>query len=160
MLPLALALLALFAPGCSGESAPAVAEPGPSGPPAAYLRAPDGAAAEGTLGSYCWTNLSERLCRDTLLVTAEAPIALAPGAGVAVSFADEPPASISVTWLRVETPPPPVVNGKRVWDTAAGADADGSGTRAPSRTGLYLLSVLGDWPAKGDASYAWYIEVK
>ena len=144
----------LLLASCSGGSGATA-----SRPPTAFLRVPGGAAAEGGMGSCCWAGGGERICRDTAgPVTAAEAIAVAPNAGIAISFASETPTSTTLGWFVAEGPIPPEKAGFRTWPAPLDGDSVEAGTRAPTLPGFYLLTLDARWSGKGDASYAWYIE--
>ncbi len=161
MLPLAIAVaLALLAGACSGDSTRAKPEGDESMPPAAFLRPPGGGAVEGTLGSYCWAVERKTICRDSPIATPGASVPLTARSGIAFSFSGARPGSTSVSWLKALSGPSATKDGACEWADDFDGDARDTGTNVPPTAGRYILSVFAAWDGKGDASYAWCVEVK
>ncbi|MFN0149056.1 MAG: hypothetical protein ACKVT1_21340 [Dehalococcoidia bacterium] len=81
------------------------------------------------------------------------------GGPVAVSYDPVRPTDSEVEWYVAGDPPPKAESFGRAWPNP-GTLAPGNAAVTPAKPGKYLLVVFARWAGEGDASYAWYIEVK
>ncbi|HWI62615.1 MAG TPA: hypothetical protein VNT75_12290 [Symbiobacteriaceae bacterium] len=108
-----------------------------------------GAAIPVKLGSYCWYERGKGICADTFapfeMFKDEQPVQVRPGTVVTLSFARAPKEVGLNLWVDGQAVPARLQEGYTF--------------TVPDKPGIYVFSPHGQWPGRGDGSYAFQLQV-